>query len=77
MRQKYGKLSYPKLQACFMPNELSYVCKENVPIVTYIPHVDHESTLIHPSTMLTPCKVCEQRMLTLEHIYWIPLHLSK
>ena len=76
MIQKYGKLSYPELQACLMPNELSYVCKENVPIITYIPNVDCESTLIHPSTMLIPSKVCEQRILTLEHTYWIPLHLS-
>ena len=76
MRQKYGKLSYPELQACFMPNELSYVCKENVPIVTYIPNDDCESTLIHPSTRVIPTKVCEQRMLTLENTYWIPLHLS-
>ena len=76
MRQKYGKLSYSELQACFMPNELSYVCKENVPIVTYIPNVDCESTLIHPSTMMIPSKVCEQRILTPEHTYWIPLHLS-
>jgi len=76
MRQKYGKLSYSELQACFMPNELSYVCKENVPNVTYIPNVDCESTLIHPSTIQIPSKVCEQRVLTLEHTYWIPLHLS-
>jgi hypothetical protein len=26
--------------------------------------------------MLIPSKVCEQRILTLEHIHWIPLHLS-
>ena len=76
MRQKYGKLSYPELQACFTPNELSYGCKENVPIVTYIPNDDCESTLIHPSTRVMPSKVCEQRMLTLENTYWIPLHLS-
>jgi hypothetical protein len=76
MRQKYGKLSYPELQVCLMPNELSYVCKENVPIITYIPNVDCESTLIHPSTMSIPSKTCEQRILTLEHTYWIPLHLS-
>jgi hypothetical protein len=76
IRQKYGKLSYSELQACFMPNELSYVCKENIPIVTYIPNMDCESTLIHPSTMQIPSKVCEQRVLTLENTYWIPLHLS-
>ena len=26
--------------------------------------------------MVIPSKVCEQRILTLEHTYWIPLHLS-
>ena len=76
VRQKYGKLRCSELQACFMPNELSCVCKENVQIVTYIPNVDCESTLIHPSTMAIPSKVCEQRILTPEHTYWIPLHLS-
>ena len=76
MRQKYGKMSYPELQACLMPNELSYVCKENIPIVTYVPNNDCESTLIHPSTISIPHKIYEQRMLTLEQTYWIPLHLS-
>ena len=76
MKEKYGKLSYFQLQAGFMPNELSYVFKKNVPIVTYIPNVDCESTLIHPSTMMILRKVCEQQILTLEHTYWIPLHLS-
>jgi hypothetical protein len=59
-----------------MRNELSYVSKENVTIVTYIPIEDCESTLIHSSTMVIPTKVCEQPILTLEHTYWIPLHLS-
>jgi len=59
-----------------MPNELSYVCKENIPIVTYVPNYDCESTLIHPSTISIPHNVCEQRMLILEQTYWIPLHLS-
>ena len=76
MRQKYGKMSYPELQACLMPNKLSYVCKENILIVTYVPNDDCESTLIHPPTISIPHKICEQRMLTLEHTYWIPLHLS-
>ena len=66
MRQKYGKMSYPDLQACLMPNELSYVCKENIPIVTYVTNDDCESTLNHPATLSIPLKVCEQRMLTLE-----------
>ena len=76
LRHKYGKMSYPELQACLMPNELSYVCKENISIVTYVPNDGCESALIHPSTMSIPHKVCEQRMLTLEQTYWIPLHLS-
>jgi hypothetical protein len=40
MRQKYGKMSYSELQACFMPSELCYVCKENVPVVMYLPNVN-------------------------------------
>ena len=76
MRHKYGKMSYPELQTCLMPNELSYICKENIPIVTYVPNDNCESTLIHPSTISILHKVCEQRMLTLEQTCWIPLHLS-
>jgi len=76
MRHKYGKMSYPELQTCLMPNELNYVCKENIPIVTHVPNDDCDSTLIHLSTISIPHKVCEQRMLTLEQTYWIPLHLS-
>jgi len=76
MRHKYGKMGYPELQTRLMQNELSYVCKENIPIVTYVPNDDCESSLIHPSTISIPQKVCEQRKLTLEQTYWIPLHLS-
>jgi len=76
MRHKYGKMTYQELQACFTPNALSYVCKGNVPILTYIPNEDCESTLIHPSTISIPNNVCEQRLINLEHTYWIPLHLS-
>ena len=59
MRQKYGKMSYPGLQAYLMPSELNYVCKENIPILTHVANDDCESTLIHPSTMSIPPKVCE------------------
>ena len=76
MRHTYGKLSYPELQACFMPNDLNYVCKENLTIVTYVPNADCESTLIHPSTTFLRYKICEQRMLTLDQTYWIPLYFS-
>jgi len=60
----------------FDANELISVCKENLPLVTYVPNDDRESTSIHPTTISIPHKLCEQRMLTLEHTYWIPLHLS-
>ena len=63
MRQKYGKLSYPELQTCFMPNELTYICKEILPILTYVPNEDCEATLIHPSTIIIPNHLCEQRLL--------------
>ena len=76
MRQKYGKLSYPELQTCFRPNELTYVCKETLPIITYLPNEECEATLIHPSTIVISNYLCEQRLLSLEFTYWIPLHLS-
>jgi hypothetical protein len=76
MRHKYAKMNYQELQACFKPNELNYVCQETVPILTYIPNEDCESTLIHPSTVSLPAKVCEQGLLRIENPYWIPLHMS-
>lgn len=76
MRQRYGKMNHPDLQACFTPNEITFVCKEILPIYTYTPKEDCEATLIHPSTTSFPQGLCEQRILTLEHTYWIPLHMS-
>ena len=76
MRQKYGKLSYSELQTCFRPNELTYVCKEILPIITYVLNEDCEATLIHPSTIAVPNYLCEQKLLSLEFTNWIPLHLS-
>jgi hypothetical protein len=76
MRHKYGKLNNLDLQTCFRPNELNCVCQETVPIYTYVPNEDCEATLIHPSTMSLPTKVCEQNLLKLESTYWIPLHMS-
>jgi len=54
MRHKYGKVNYQELQTCLMPNELIYVCKETLPILTFIPNEDCEATLIHPSTIALP-----------------------
>ena len=76
MRYKYGKTKYPELQTCVMPNGLSYVCKEKIPIITYVPNDDCESTFIHPSTISIPHNVCQQGMLTLEQTYWNSLHVS-
>jgi hypothetical protein len=76
MRQRYGKMNYPDLQACMKPNELTFVCKETIPILTYNPNEDCESTLIHPSTAILPKGLCNQRILNLEQTYWIPLYLS-
>jgi hypothetical protein len=50
MRHKYDKMTYQELQTCLPPNKFSYVCQENVPILTYLTNEDCEATLIHPST---------------------------
>jgi hypothetical protein len=76
MRHKYGKLNNLDLQSCFKPNELNYVRQETVPIHTYTPNEHCKATLIHPSNMSLPTKVCEQSLLKLEPTYWIPLHMS-
>jgi prolyl oligopeptidase PreP (S9A serine peptidase family) len=54
MRQLYVKMNYPELQACIKPNEITYVCKETLPILTYTPNEDCEATLIHPSYNFPP-----------------------
>jgi hypothetical protein len=70
LRQHYGKLS-----GCFHPNEFLYVCKEEIPIYTYIPEVDCEASLLHPSTTKIPSN-CEYRFLKLDKTFWIALYLS-
>jgi hypothetical protein len=76
MRNKYDKLKFQELQACLMPNKLTYVCQETFPLYTFKPNDDCESTLLHPSTLILSKQLCEHRILTLESTYWIPLHLS-
>jgi hypothetical protein len=76
LRHKYGKMSYNELHSCFLPNESNYVCREAIPIYTYIANEDCESTLIHPSTVSLPDQVCVQRVLNIKYTYLIPLHLS-
>jgi hypothetical protein len=76
MRQRYGKINYPELHVCLTPNEITYVCKETLPILTYTPKEDFEATLIHPSNTFFPKRLCERRILTLDQTYWVPLHMS-
>ena len=44
-------LSYSELQACFLRNDLNYVCKENIFIITYVRNNNCELVLIYPSTI--------------------------
>lgn len=39
-----------ELTGCFHPNEFLYVrvCREEIPIYTYVPEIDCEATLLHP-----------------------------
>jgi hypothetical protein len=64
-----------ELSGCFQPNEITYVCREEIPIYTYIPEVDCEATLLHPSTTRIPDS-CECRFFKLSKTLWIPLHSS-
>jgi hypothetical protein len=54
LRQRYGKMTMNELTGCFQPNEITYVCREEIPIYTYVPDMDCEATLLHPSTSKTP-----------------------
>jgi hypothetical protein len=38
MRHKYGKMIYQEIQTCLTPNKLSYVCPENLSMLTYNPN---------------------------------------
>ena len=75
LKRQYGKLSTNELTRCFEPNPLQKVCKEDIPILSYIPGNDCESTLLHPSSQNIP-PTCEIRVLRLTKTYWIPLSFS-
>jgi hypothetical protein len=75
LRQHYGKMTANELTKCFQPYELVYVCKEDIPILTYVPEADCEATLLHPSTTDIPDN-CEYRFFRLSQTFWIPLHDS-
>jgi hypothetical protein len=74
VRKHYGKMSTNELTGCFQPNEFTYVCKEEIPIYTYISEMDCEATLLHPSTTKIPNN-CDYRFFKLSKTLWIPLHL--
>jgi hypothetical protein len=63
-----------ELSNCFQLNEIVYVCKEEIPIYTYVPEVDCESTLLHSSTTKVP-ETCEYKFFKLSNTFWIPLHI--
>jgi hypothetical protein len=75
LRQHFGKMTTNELTVCFQPNEITYVCREEIPIYTYVPELDCEATLLHPSTTNIPSS-CEYRFLKLRQTLWIPLHMS-
>jgi hypothetical protein len=75
LRQHYGKMTANERTGCFQPNQITYVCKEEIPIYTYVPEVDCEATLLHPSTLKVPDS-CEYRFFKLSNTLWVPLHMS-
>jgi hypothetical protein len=75
LRQHYGKMTANEITGCYQPNESLYVCKEEIPIYTYIPDMDCEATMLHPSNTKIPIN-CEFRFLKLRKTLWIPLHLN-
>jgi hypothetical protein len=79
LRQHFGKMSTNELTGCFHPNEFMYVCmyvcREEIPIYTYVPEMDCEATLLHPSATKIPSN-CEYRFFRLSKTFWIPLHMS-
>lgn len=75
VNEKYGQMNNEKLNKCFRPNKISYVCAELLPIINYIPDVDCVSTLLHPNTLKVP-EICTFNYLPLNQVLWIPLHSS-
>jgi hypothetical protein len=53
----------------------TYVCKEEIPIYTYVPEADCQATLLHPSTVKVS-EICEYRFFTLSNTLWVTLHMS-
>jgi hypothetical protein len=75
-KKKYDKISANELTRCLQPNALQSICKEDIPVFSYLPNGDCEMTLNHPSSTQTP-ESCDVRVIKLEKTYWIPLHMSK
>jgi hypothetical protein len=75
MRGQFGKMNFEELRTCHMVNELTHVCQDKM-LSNYIPGEDCEASLLHPSSQLIPSEVCEIKMISLCHTYWIPLQQS-
>ncbi|XP_033609502.1 uncharacterized protein LOC117282747 [Cryptotermes secundus] len=76
LRKQYGKMNYDELSVCLMTNEITYVCKNTILLSNYVPGEDCEASMLHPSSQKIPDSVCEIKLISLYHTYWIPLQLS-
>jgi hypothetical protein len=63
------------LTGCFQLNEITFICKGEIPIYTYTPDLDCEATLLHPSTTRIPDD-CDYSFFKLSRTFRIPLHKS-
>lgn len=72
LHQKFAKVSQHQMDTCFKINELTSVCKETFPILTYKAGEDCEATLLHPSSTEVPSS-CSRRMMEIKNTLWIKL----
>jgi hypothetical protein len=61
-----------ELTGCFQPNEVLYVCREEIPIYTYIPELDCEAI---PQLLKFQVTV-NTDFFKLSETCWISLHMS-
>ena len=59
----------------FQPNDIQFICPEDILIYTYVSGADCEATILHPSTKQIPPGY-DIRIIKLTSTLWIPLHLS-
>jgi hypothetical protein len=59
LKRQYGKLSTNELTRCFQPNPMQNVCKEDMPILLYVPGNDCDPLYFipHRKVFLSPVKL--------------------